>query len=483
MKLIRLIIACTAAGVVLSACTQGATGPPSITSVNPIANSKLELVVGTANIAGVATAGLNVVSTLRQPNGDSAVLADTPTITGPFAFSGVTATPAPAGGEFGCTAAPCGPGGDLYSTEQNGAPSIQEVAAGATISGTPQTVRPGTPTCDSAMPLPPSLPSPPFAQCPSGLSPNTTTLGQGGGAFGMGIAPYNSNNSGTATSIEPYASPIFDTTGNAYQPWGGPPAFDPNHDNMGVRDGLFSICGDPSTGCASGLLLGVAQGITVFENVTPSAGTYTLSVVIPTSPTSSGRITATAMLASTATLPAVPAPTVTEDLNGDGGAAITGSLPSPITEGYVEIIDFGNGGNTCQGPLGTETAPVYYTIHISGAGAYAVALPPMDGPNTNVTGGFNLAPSMSICTAAANGGTGDSYSAYAVGFDYPLFAASYPSNHKQAPALAGANGQADISISAPTSGTFTFAKTRRPMHESFKTLYTRLRHPKWPRIR
>src|SRR5579863_3058700 len=89
MKNIRVYLLSAAAGVVLSACTQGATGPPSVSAVNPIANSKLQLAVGTANIQGNGPF-LNVVSTLRQPNGDSAVLADTPTLTGPFTLPGAS---------------------------------------------------------------------------------------------------------------------------------------------------------------------------------------------------------------------------------------------------------------------------------------------------------------------------------------------------------------------------------------------------------
>ena len=55
----------------------------------------------------------------------------------------------------------------------------------------------------------------------------------------------------------------------------------------------------------------------------------------------------------------------------------------------------------CQGPKGTQFAPVYYTVHVTASGSYALGA--LHGPNTNVTGGMNnLTPSPSICTAAQN---------------------------------------------------------------------------------
>jgi hypothetical protein len=73
---------------VLAACSGAAQGPPATSSVNVLSPSygKLQFAVGTANIYGTAT-GLNVVSTYRQTNGKSAVLVNTPTITGPAALT------------------------------------------------------------------------------------------------------------------------------------------------------------------------------------------------------------------------------------------------------------------------------------------------------------------------------------------------------------------------------------------------------------
>lgn len=426
LKTIRLLVV-GAAAATLAACSTGASGNVPYTSVNPVSPSysKLQMAVGTANVAGVAT-GLNVVTTLRQPNGNSAVLVDTPTLTGPFTL--------PAAGA-------AGGGVDAYSTLPAG-PSASEVAAGATISGTPQTVRPGTPVCDSAAP------------CGS-TAPNTTTFGQSGGVFGLGFAPYNSQaNTGQAASYVPYHEPLYDATGDAFLPWGGPPAFDPNKDGMGTRDGTFYL--------GAGVV-GVAEGLTTFENVTPGTGTYNLSVVIPTgfdgsgNPTT-GTITAKATLNSTGTLPTVAAPAFTPDGNG-GGSFTIGAMPAGVTEMYVQIVDVGpnGGGANCQGQLGTAAFPVYYTFVVKAAGTYT--LPDTDGPNLNLNGGGkNPQPSPSICTAAQNstalgaGTPGDTFSLQMIGFDYPIYEASYPNSlGNQTPVIAGANGQADITISAPAT--------------------------------
>jgi hypothetical protein len=422
MKRFRVHLACTAAGIMLSACTQGATGPPGITSVNPLTSSKLQMVVGTANIEG--TAGLNVVTTLRQSNGDSAVLVDTPSLSGPFTF--------------GVAAAPGGTGVDAYSSLNVG-PSLQEFNAGNVISGTLQTVRAGTPACDTVIPVGG------FVTCPSGVPPNTTTFGQSGGVFGMGFAPYNSTINGVAASYTPFPDGLYDTTGDTFTPWGGPPAFDPNKDGMGIRDGQFDIVN----------ILGIGMGITAIENVTPSAGTYNLSVVIPTSPTSSGTISTTASLTSTALLGAAAPPAgFVED--GLGGVTMTVTFPAGVTEGYVEIEDIGvpGAGATCQGPTGTVAFPVYYTIHMTAPGT--ATLPDTDGPNTEVSDGpGDTQASESICTSAANtaanGGTataGDEYGVWFIGMDYPLYAASPTiGSASQTPTLAGAGGQADITTS------------------------------------
>src|SRR5579859_2977620 len=93
MTMKRFILTCCGLGAsaALAACTAAGTPGPTINAVNPN-YGRLQFAVGTANLYGTTT-GLNVVSTLRQPNGHSAYGVDTPTITGPFVF-GVGAVPA-----------------------------------------------------------------------------------------------------------------------------------------------------------------------------------------------------------------------------------------------------------------------------------------------------------------------------------------------------------------------------------------------------
>uniref|UniRef100_E6PHE6 Lipoprotein n=1 Tax=mine drainage metagenome TaxID=410659 RepID=E6PHE6_9ZZZZ len=457
LKQYRYILAIAAAGVLLSGCGgsggNGSKGLPPISSVNPVQTGTLEFAVGTANVYGTK-AGLNVVSTYRQADGLSNVLIDTPTITGPFTV--------PAFSAAGSNLEGYGVLSDPYSTLPGG-PSITEVATPGTITGTSQTLPAGTPACDQTTPC--TFPN--NATGGTGtVQPNTSTFGQAGGVFVNGISPGNSTTSGVAASYVPYEEPMYDTTGSTFEPWGGPPAFDPNKDNMGVRDGLTSL---------GAFVLGIPEGFSVFENVSTAAGAYQLSLAVPTgfngqTPTSA-TVTATAKLASTALLPTLSAPALTLDQKGGG----TFTLPAAdfsggITEVYVQIEDTGNGkAQNCQGPAGADSSvpepnlgltvalPVYYTVVAKAAGNYT--LPDTDGPNTNTTGGpTGLTPSESICTGAANttanGGTvtpGDSYSVQIIGTDYDMYGATYPITTSASPTLTGANGQADITISAPSA--------------------------------
>jgi hypothetical protein len=78
------ILALAALGglVALPACTSGqAAVEPRFTPAN-VSTSQLQFQVGTANLQG--SAGLNTVVTFRQPNGLSALLDNTPSITLPF---------------------------------------------------------------------------------------------------------------------------------------------------------------------------------------------------------------------------------------------------------------------------------------------------------------------------------------------------------------------------------------------------------------
>jgi hypothetical protein len=62
-----------------------------------------------------------------------------------------------------------------------------------------------------------------------------------------------------------------------------------------------------------------------------------------------------------------------------------------------------------------------------------------------------------LCTAAANtaalgaASPGDTYMIQYFAMDYPLYEASYPFNTSQTPAIVGAAGQSDVTISAPSA--------------------------------
>jgi hypothetical protein len=462
----RFTFVCALAPFAFAACSAGAmTGPP-VQTVNPTSPSyaALQFAVGTANIYGNAAPGLNIVSTYRQANGSSALGADTPSISGPFTFAATAvASYAEATNNSGFP--------DPYTTVLEGGPSLSE-RGGSTIMGTPQTVTPGTPSCDAAAPPPGQN----LVPCVGGLAPNTTTFGQSGGVFIMGLAPYNVVAATQQSySYQPYAQPFYGaqdaTTTFQFIPWGGPPAFDPDGTKMGERDGAGSINGFDSFGDA--YFLGVPEGITVFDGLNVATGTYKLSVAVSTvgsgGKVSTQTVTQTAQLSALAMLPAVNAPVVVPDANGDGGATFTTALPAGVTEAYVQVVDYGPGGgpndgaapapSNCQGARGTRFAPVYYTMHITNAASTTYTLPPAIGPNLATSGGAsNLKPSPTICTAAqntaANGGTAtpaDDIVVQMFGFDYPIYAAT-PQNVNQTipetPKITnGTTGQADITIS------------------------------------
>jgi hypothetical protein len=434
----------------LAACTAGQTTAPPINSVNPLDPnySKLQFAVGTANLYGTAS-GLNVVSTLRQPNGESATLVNTPNISGPFAFVN-----APVQSVF-FTGICCG--ADPYATIYSQGQSLSETRAGALISSTSQAVHPGTPACDTV------APTAGFFTCPLGIAPNTTTFGQAGGVFAMGLAPYNTvNTTGQSYSYSSYPEPLYNTaTHPQFIPWGGPPAFDPNQNGMGTRDGTFPA-GFDSFGFPFGL--GVGEGITAFSNVTPAVGTYSLNVTIAflgnNGQPVSGTLTSTARLSSLALLQVVTAPTVVPDTT-TGAASMTVTVPAGVTQAYIQIVDYGPGGSgnpptavaSCHTIAGTTfIVPTYYTLEVTASGSYGLSAG--HGPNTS---GANPKPSPTICTAAQNSaavGTaaGDNFTVQMIGFDYPAFQAAHSlieATTPQAPAIAGASGQSDLTISVP----------------------------------
>lgn len=356
---------CALTGVLAAGCsggisTNGSSFSPPVSQTN-LNNNTLEFAVGTANFQG--TTYLNTVISYRQPSGASAVLVDTPTITGPAGFT------VPAVGSAGTD------GGTNH------------------ISGTPQTV-----------PTSPPTPAPPPA----------TTFNQSGGAFSYGFAPFNSNTLGTAMypgNPPLYAQPFYIASASKLRFYGGPPAF------PFFNDGTFPAG-----------FLGYSQGFTMF-GATPVSGQYTASVLVPAANATpvTPSVTATLNAAIVVGVPTVSG--ITQD--GAGGLSGTVTPGTGATETLVYVVD--------------TAAGLHYTVGpISGTAAATFTLPP------------NLAPCTTPgCTGSAGSiATGDTYSVYAVSFDYPAFEAAPPQSKTATPTITGSSGQADLAVSTVTNATY-----------------------------
>jgi hypothetical protein len=404
-KHVKLAVSVGAA-VTISACTAGQTGPPTQTPVSPVenGNSKLSLSVGTANIAGQPALGLNVVPLFRQKNGASAVLVDTPKLTGPFTLPAAPATPDSPSAQY-----------DANTTADLG-PSAVEIA-GKFIEGSPQPAQIGLP------------------------SSVNSTFGVNGGVFGSGFAPGNYGTSGTPGSYTPYYQPFYSGTNtsgtsNSFIPTASAPAFDPAGNGKGPTGPNF-----PHNG--------LSLGLNVFQGVLPGAGAYTLSANIPTVAGSLNPTPATATLTNPAlVLPVATAGGVAPAVTfvGDGSITITNvSITPPLVGAYVEVIDSGptgGDGGGCNGASGSK--PIYYAAWVTATGPVTIA-------NANSPYGQTVAVCTAALNVAAGAATGDNLQVAVIGFDYNEYALQYNgrtgATYPQAPALPA---QADSSISLST---------------------------------
>lgn len=353
------------AALTLQACsslTNGTSILPSQSQV-PLANlGKATFAVGTARLQDGST-GLNVVAYLRQANGKTAFLVDTPSISGPTGFT------VPSNSQAGVDA---------------GTSTISASAQGSTT---------------------------------------VTTFGVFGGLFGGGFGPFNA----TQTSNNFYPGQVA--------PGGPSPTFPtPMYGTgLGAAAPVSLVIGPPAKGITpftnvnypSGFA-GYLPGFLAFQ-AAPVAGTYNLSVAVNAANAAPTTVTASATLASVTPMGAVPAPTFTKD--GAGGGTVNVTVPAGATETLVFVYDV--------------TQKVYYTVGpIAGTGAQSGSLPDNLGPCAN--------PNCGAATLA----TGDNYSLTAVSFDYPDFEATQPGNTSQTPTVLGSAGQADLSISPATTGTY-----------------------------
>ena len=415
MKVTRLSWAGLVLAFSVAGCTTGATGPPNVTSVDPVAQSSaLQFSIGTANIAGTAT-GMNVVTTNRAPGtGQSAVLLDTPKLTGPFTLPAAvpdstsslgTATTGPSAGEVSGTTCgvPC-------------------------ITGAPQ-----------------------FA--PGGTIAYSSTFGSSGGVFGLGFAPANSNPTNTTNIYVPYQVPLYGT--KIFTPWGGPPAYDPTGDGKGTRDGTFAD--------TTRSILGVSLGLDIFNGVKVAPGAYSLAIAIPT-------INSNIIVPSAFTLGAVTplaTPTVTGiTFDGTGQATVAYTLPPGVTGAYVEILDKGPsncngsgnlnlyGAQTTGNPTAAAQISTYYTFWVTASGSVTVNNSNSPGPPGSSFPAFCTAAQNTAAPIASGSTPGDSVTAYVIGFDYDHYSLTYNkpllSTYPRSPALPAS---ADVAISAGVSAT------------------------------
>lgn len=269
------------------------------------------------------------------------------------------------------------------------------------------------------------VPAAPDAGADAGTNEITSTFGSTGGAFGYGFQPSDTGGYSFGP-LAPYRLPFYSTP-QAYF-IGGPPAWPQ------VRTGSFP----PGFN-------GFTFGFTDFA-ATPIAGLYLLSVGVQNG-LSTTLFSAIARLQNLAMMAAFSTPTLTPNANGDGGATIQVRVPPDATEAFVIVVNRTGG---CY-PRG-QSPPYYYTVETTSVGLQTLTLP--SGLGASPANGTSAGPIVpTLCSSAKNAvagnmSGGDSYSVYAVAADYPLFEASYPGSTSRTPAIAGPNGQADISVSA-----------------------------------
>ncbi|MBV9407710.1 MAG: hypothetical protein JO164_02735 [Candidatus Eremiobacteraeota bacterium] len=393
-----------AAAALLAGCNAGGLSQtPSVSQANLSTVGRLQLAVGTVNIGTDSNAiGLNVVTTFRQANGLSAVLLDTPTITGPTGFTNTAGAAKP------------------YDTSSDGSNCAPDTVTAGSDSGT------NAISGDQ--------------QVASNVFVPSHSLGEAALVGAYGIQPFNASEGSTAfyagniNSIDCGFGFGRQHTG-AYQAYPQPfylsaAAIGNIRGTLGLHWAPSYLGGPPSypfynDGSALGGFAGFVPGFTTFE-LTPVTGTYSISVNIPASNASSATVSATATLTSTAPLPALGTPTFTSDGNGGGSGTIAVPADPRITETMVYVYDLNSSSNFSVGPI-TGTGTLHYTLP-DGLGSCI----PVGCQTTN--------PSKTLTS-------GDAVYVYAASFDYPMFEASPPTNKSQTPTITGSTGQADISLS------------------------------------
>lgn len=291
--------------VALPACTSGQAAVEPSKTIATTSASELQFQVGTATYG--ATTFLNTVVTFRQPNGLSALLDNTPSISLPFVNT-----------------APATVGSVIYAGNDSGLPQI---------TGTVQTNN-------------------------GVASTDPRTFPQSVGAFAYGFLASNSTTSGADNSVF-YASASGSTEANRSPYYGAAVGFTQRAFYVGPGNPIVGAS-LPATGTT---FLGYPSGFTTFA-LTPTTGTYVLSVGLPNASTPIPTFTSTTTLASVVPLAAMPAPAYAS--NGTGGGTVTWTAPAGTTESavfirdisataiaYYTVIGHGVGAQTATLPSGT----------------------------------------------------------------------------------------------------------------------------------
>lgn len=325
MILIKRCAVVAALGAALTGCTSGQSAvEPSFTPVNLATTTTLQFAVGTANLNGGASTGLNTVVTFRQTaNGLDATLLNLPTIVGPTGFVN-SQTAANVGTDAGT---------NLISSP-----------AAFPVAGTASTLTT-------------------FA--PSGTP--------SGGAFSYGFAPDNSTTAGAAVFTE-YKEPFFAKTQTIT---GGAPLF------PFVRDGTFpsAFAGYPPGFTAFDGVTVAAGTYTLNVNI-PSAN------VAATNLSATGHLTSVALLApilapagGVAPIPAAPA-VITQACTrtGANGISFTAVIPAGLTEAIAYIDDTTTG--SFYSIKTTAVGPVVFTVPDNlGPHGFGAAVAPSFNPS------------------------------------------------------------------------------------------------------
>ena len=143
-------------------------------------------------------------------------------------------------------------------------------------------------------------------------------------------------------------------------------------------------------------------------------------------------------------------------------------LPAGVTDALLQVADLGpvqSSGTAAYINCYTNgTFPAYFTVHVTASGV--ATLPDLDGVGkpsvhdpTICTAAQNAAVAANATAVAANGTGpvgGDQYTVQLIGADYPIFASNILlTKGQQLPAILGARGSDDITISPILAGIST----------------------------